>query len=73
LKAKKVETKINKKKPDFEKRPHAKDLFMSLEKVLEKRFGEKVFYSIKNKIQIGMENMGWNENLRVNGYILSWL
>jgi hypothetical protein len=65
LKAKKVETKINNKKPDFEKASTRERSFHE--------FGEKVSYSIKNKIQIGMENMGWNENLRVNGHILSWL
>lgn len=64
LKLKKLKRKSTRKNLILKKRQHAKDLFLNLEKVLENHFGENVFFSEK-KLQISMENMGWNEDLKV--------
>jgi succinate dehydrogenase/fumarate reductase-like Fe-S protein len=59
----KLKRKSTRKNHILEKRPHAKDLLVDLEKVLEKHFGEKVFFSKEKKTQINMENLSWDENL----------
>jgi len=62
---KKLKRKSTRKNLILKRRSHTKDLFASMEKILKSHFSENVFFSEKNKIQIDMENMGWNENLNI--------
>lgn len=63
LSVSKLKRKSTRKNHILEKRPHAKDLLVNLEKVLENHFGEKVFFSKKKKTQVSMENLSWDETM----------
>jgi hypothetical protein len=62
---KKLKRKSTRKDILLKSRPHTKSLFFDMENVVKKHFSENVFYSNQHALKIEMENMGWNEELKV--------
>ena len=62
---KKLKRKSTRKDILLKNRPHTKSLFFDMENVVKKHFSENVFYSNQHALKIEMENMGWNEELKV--------
>lgn len=50
----------------LKRRPHIEHLITDMDKVLKKHFGENVFFSGKNWMKTTIENMDWEENLKVS-------